>query len=87
MDKKFSSDPNTIKKRSEQLDQEGILVIPVAFGEEINPTDLVDPTTDPKNVIPAKKDEKPGDILDKIMKKIASRKSLALCVFFFIIAR
>ena len=63
-------DKNDIKRAAKPLDDREIQVIPVSVGDEVDPKELQQTTTDIDNYIHAPVDGDPKNLAVKIMEKI-----------------
>lgn len=69
-DKRSGKTEQEIKSAAEGLENIGIQVIPVAFGRESDPKELVQITSNKKNLVDSSKDdEDPKKTAEKIMEK------------------
>ena len=73
-DSKSPSTSDDIKEAATPLEEEGIIVIAVAVGDEANSKQLEKMTPDMQTSLSVDKDEDPDDIGDKIMDKILEGK-------------
>lgn len=61
------------------LEQMAVKIIPVAVGDEVNPTEFKIITVK-ENVIAAAKDENPDDLGEEIMERVISKYTLKFCL-------
>jgi len=76
-DKGSGLSPSDIEKAAEPLHDKGIKVVPVAVGNEADPSELEN-TNRERFVIEAPKDEDPQTLGQQIMEHVVRRKSLPL---------
>ena len=61
------------------LEQMAVKIIPVAVGDQVNPTEFKIITVK-ENVVAAAKDENPDDLGEEIMEKVISKYTLKFCL-------
>ena len=76
-DKKSGSRPENVREKAHILEEAGIKVIPVAFGNSADITELVLTTADNSSLIITKKADEPRETAEKILKE-ASKKGQPL---------
>ena len=69
-DKRSGASEDDIKKAAKPLQESGIVVIPVAIGNQVNAQELGSTTSDKKNVISVGVEEDPQNLMELIMAKI-----------------
>ena len=68
-DKKSDSSPKQLREAAQPLERDDIRVIPVAVGDQANPTELAHITPSKDNVITPGNDETSVKIAEEVMKK------------------
>ena len=69
MDKRSDSDSEEVQNKAKPLEDDGVLVIPVALGNEADQQELLKTISDEDNLIVPGKNDVPKSIAEKIMKK------------------
>ena len=69
MDKKSDSNSKEIEHKAKPLANDGVLVIPVAFGNEADVEELLKTTSENSTLIVPDTNGSPKDIATQIMKK------------------
>lgn len=75
-DKKSSSKLSDLKDSAEQLEEDGIKVIPVAIGDEVDLDELEATTPDENNMVNVSTDVDLTDLKNRIMNKVLKGKSV-----------
>ena len=86
VDQKSDSSVSDVKKAAGYLEEDGIKVIPVAFGKDAEPDEMAATTTNKANVIQANETSDPKnvakDIVDKVAEGMKEKYYMpAMCVF------
>ena len=74
MDQKSESNLNDVKKAAEKLEEDGIKVIPVAFGNLADPDETTATTTNKENVVKANETSDPKEVAKEVSNKVAEGK-------------
>ena len=86
VDQKSDSSVSDVKKAAGYLEEDGIKVIPVAFGKDAEPDEMAATTTNKANVIQANETSDPKnvakDIVDKVAEGMKEKYYMpAMCIF------
>lgn len=70
VDEKSGSNINNVKEAANKLEEDGIKVIPVTFGDRADPDEASATTTNKQNVVKANETSDPKDIAEEISEKV-----------------
>ena len=76
-DKRSGASEENVKNAGKPLEDSGIVVVPVAIGNEVDKIELEWATSDEDNVIDVKADEEPEILMEMILAKINGTLSLS----------